>query len=94
MALRCATARSVVLYLQMGRSLTPAAREAMIDLRHLPVPFPPRMSLVAVDGRGRHLAMTTEAVRPMRYVYQTGRMVAPAVRPRIVVPLSPPRRRR
>src|SRR5262249_50210311 len=35
MALRCATARSVVLYLQLGRSLTRAAREAMIDLRHL-----------------------------------------------------------
>lgn len=88
MAIRCSTARSVVLYLKTGRSLGRAAREAMEDLRHLTVPFPPRMNLVAVDAEGRHLAMTTEAVRPVRYVFQTGRMTKPEVRPRLVVPLT------
>ncbi len=92
MAIRCSTARSVVLYLKMGLSLERAGREAMTDLRHLTVPFPPRMNLVAVDARGRHLAITTETAREVRYVYQTGRMAAPAVRPRLVVPLAPGRR--
>ena len=94
MAIRSGTARAVVLYLKLGWSLERAGREAMADLRQLPVPFPPRMSLVAVDARGRHTAMTTETVRPMRYVYQTARMAAPAVRPRIVVPLRPATGRR
>lgn len=92
MAIRCSTAHSLVLYLKMGRSLDRAAREAMTDLRHLTVPFPPRMNLVAVDRRGRHLAMTSETVRQLRYVYQTGRMAAPALRPRLVVPLTPGQR--
>jgi beta-aspartyl-peptidase (threonine type) len=92
MAIRCATARSVTLYLKMGLSLERAAREAMTDLRHLTVPFPPRMNLVAVDARGHHIAVTTETAREVRYVYQSGRMTAPAVRPRLVVPLTPGRR--
>jgi beta-aspartyl-peptidase (threonine type) len=92
MAIRCGTARSVVLYLKMRLSLLRATREAMSDLRHLTVPFPPRMNLVAVDAQGHPLAMTTEAVRQVRYVYQTGRMTAPAVRPRLVVPLGPSQR--
>ena len=92
MAIRSGTARSMTLYLKMGLSLERAAREAMTDLRQLTVPFPPRMNLVAVDARGHHIAMTTETAREMRYVYQTGRMTAPAVRPRLVVPLTPDRR--
>jgi beta-aspartyl-peptidase (threonine type) len=91
MAIRCGTARSVTLYLKLGFSLERAAREAMTDLRHLTVPFPPRMNLVAVDARGHHIAMTTETAREVRYVYQTGRMTSPAVRPRLVVPLAPGR---
>jgi len=92
MAIRCGTARSVVLYLKMGLSLERAAREAITDLRHVTVPFPPRMNLVAVDARGRHVAMTTETAREVRYVYQTGRMAVPAVRARLGVPLPPGRR--
>jgi beta-aspartyl-peptidase (threonine type) len=92
MAIRCNTAHSLTLYLKMGLPLERAAREAMIDLRHLTVPFPPRLNLVAVDARGHHVAMTTETTREVRYVYQTGRMAAPAVRPRLVVPLTSVRR--
>jgi hypothetical protein len=51
------------------------------------------MNLVAVDARGHHVALTTEATREVRYVYQTGRMTAPTVRPRMVVPLTPDPRR-
>jgi L-asparaginase / beta-aspartyl-peptidase len=94
MAIRSSTARSVVLYLKMGRSLDRAAREAMTDLRHLTVPFPPRMNLVAVSPRGEHVGLTTVTTGEVRYVYQTGRMEAPALRPRLVVPLQSPARGR
>ena len=94
MAIRSSTARSVVLYLKMGRSLDRAAREAMTDLRHLTVPFPPRMNLVAVSPRGGHVGFTTVTTAEVRYVYQTGRMEAPALRPRLVVPLQSPARSR
>jgi beta-aspartyl-peptidase (threonine type) len=88
MAIRCSTARSVVLYMKLGRSLERAAREAMTDLRHLTVPFPPRMNLVAVSPRGGHVGLTTVTAAEVRYVYQTDRMKTPVTRPRLVVPLS------
>jgi len=94
MAIRSSTARSVVLYLKMGRTLERSAREAMTDLRHLTVPFPPRMNLVAVSPRGGHVGLTTVTTGEARYVHQTDRMDAPAVRPRLVVPLTPPAARR
>ena len=92
MAIRCGAARSVVLYLKMGLALPRASREAITDLRRLTVPFPPRMNLVAVNARGGHVALNTQTEREVRYVYQTGRMAAPAVRPRLVVPLAPRKR--
>jgi beta-aspartyl-peptidase (threonine type) len=88
MAIRSGTARSVVLYMKTGMTLERAAREAMEDLRHLPVPFPPRMNLVAVHPRGGHVAMTTVTTAEVRYVHQTGSMDAPVVRPRLAVPLD------
>jgi beta-aspartyl-peptidase (threonine type) len=87
MAMRANTAHTVVLYLKMGWTLGRAARAAMVDLRALTVPFPPGMNLIAVDARGRHVGMTTETDRVVEYVYQTGAMKAPAVKPRRVVPL-------
>jgi hypothetical protein len=66
----------------------------MRDLRHLTVPFPPRMSLVAVSPRGGHVGLTTVTTGEVRYVYQTARMEAPAARPRLIVPLPSPGRRR
>ena len=76
-----------------GRSLERAAAEAMADLRHLTVPFPPRMNLVAVSTRGAHVGFTTVTSGEVRYAYQTGRMDEPATRPRHVIPLRGHRRR-
>ncbi len=89
MAIRAATAHTVVMNLRAGMSVTRAAREAMKDLRRLTVPFPPGMNLVAVDARGRHVGMTTETDREVEYVYQTERMKEPASKKRTVVPLKP-----
>lgn len=89
-AMRANTAHTLVLYLKMGVGLARAAREAMKDLRALPVPFPPGMNLVAVDAQGRHVGYTTETDRVVEYIYQTGKMQAPALKPRRVVPLNSP----
>ncbi|MBI3731991.1 MAG: N(4)-(beta-N-acetylglucosaminyl)-L-asparaginase [Chloroflexi bacterium] len=88
MAMRCNTAHSVVLYMKMGMKLKAACREAMKDLRHLTVPLPPGMNLVAVDATEHHTALTTETERAVTYVYQTGKMAEPVVRPRAIVPLK------
>ncbi|MBI5880039.1 MAG: N(4)-(beta-N-acetylglucosaminyl)-L-asparaginase [Chloroflexi bacterium] len=88
MAIRGATAHSVVLYMKTGKSLVAAGREAMKDLRRLTVPFPPGMNLVAIDAQGKHTAMTTETDRAVTYIYQTEKMPEPALKPRIVIPLT------
>ncbi len=88
MALRCSTAHSVVMLMRMGMSLAQAARQAMRDLRVLDVPFAPRMNLVAIDARGRHVGFTSETDRMVEYVYQTDKMNKPARKARTVVPLS------
>jgi beta-aspartyl-peptidase (threonine type) len=88
MAMRAATAHSVVLYLKMGLSLGRACREAMKDLRGLSVPFAPIMSLIAVDAKGRHTAMTSETGRRVSYVYQTDAMKKPALAERRRLPLG------
>ncbi len=87
MAQRCATAHSVVVYMKMGMSLDAACREAMQDLRHLTVPFPPGMNLVAIDARGNHAAFTTETERQVTYVFQTDDMNDYETRNRVVMPL-------
>ncbi len=88
MAIRCNTAHSVVLYMKMGMSLDAACREAMLDLRHLTVPFPPGMNLVAMDARGNHTAYTTETDREVTYVFQTDAMAEYATRQRVVMALN------
>lgn len=88
MAIRCATAHSVVLYMKMGTTLAQAARMAMRDLRALAVPFPPGMNLVAVDAHGKHVGFTTETDRVVEYVYQTEKMNTPRRKARTVIPLT------
>jgi beta-aspartyl-peptidase (threonine type) len=87
MAQRCATAHSVVVYMKMGLTLADACREAMLDLRHLSVPFPPGMNLIALDARGNHAAFTTETERQVTYIFQTQEMNEYETRQRTVVPL-------
>lgn len=93
MAVRANTAHSVVLYMKTGLSLKRAAREAMMDLRALTVPFAlatlsVAMNFVAVDAQGKHCGFTTETDRVVEYVYQTEKMNAPKTRARTVVPLE------
>ncbi len=83
MALRAATARSLVLYLKMGLPLWDAAREAVLDLYALDDPYASTLNIVAIDAHGNHVGFSN---RPeQRYIFQTAAMDTPAERPRVYV---------
>ena len=88
MAIRAGTARSVVLYMQMGMTLEAAAHTAMRDLRDLGGDYIGHMSLIALDKHGEHIGLSSDAGR--KYIYQTGDMPQHAERQRGLVEL--PRR--
>jgi beta-aspartyl-peptidase (threonine type) len=52
MAIRAATAHSVVLYLKLGKSLEEALREAMLDLHAVVDEYYGGMNIVALDRDG------------------------------------------
>lgn len=69
MAIRCATPRSVVLYLKMGMRVETALAEAMRDLNDLEDDYFGLMSILAMDAEGCPAAI---ANRPTaKFVYQT-----------------------
>jgi len=83
MALRAATARSLVLYIKMGLPLWDAAREAVLDLYALDDPYASTLNIVAVDAQGHHVGFSNQ--QEQRYIFQTAEMDAPAERPRVYV---------
>jgi beta-aspartyl-peptidase (threonine type) len=85
MAVRACTAFSAVLYLKLGRSLEEAGQAALEDLGYLVDPYAGRVSLVAVDARGRHAAFSTAP--DATYIYMTDAMDTYAEAPRIHVPV-------
>jgi L-asparaginase / beta-aspartyl-peptidase len=89
MAIRCATAHSVVMYMRHGQSLEDAVRAAMEDLSHLHDPFAERsntMNVVAMDRDGNTFAASTGP--DATYVVQTTEMDAFEERIRLHVPLT------
>jgi beta-aspartyl-peptidase (threonine type) len=82
MAIRASTARSLVLYLQMGLSLEEAGRRAMADLNALGGRHLSRLRLVALDTAGRHAGFGTS--EGWTYIYMTEEMVGPEEAPRAV----------
>jgi beta-aspartyl-peptidase (threonine type) len=89
MAIRACTAFSAIVYLRMGRSIEEAGRAALEDLGSLVDPYAGRVSLVAVDARGRHAAFSTAP--DTTYIYMTDAMDTHVEAPRIHVP-APVRR--
>ncbi len=88
MAIRCATAHSVVMYLRFGFTLEDALRQAMLDLRALDDPYAEAdtvMNIVAMDRDGNVSAASTS--REATYVVQTIDMETYEERPRLHVPL-------
>ncbi len=87
MAIRAATARSVVLYMKLGMSLTDALAEAMRDLWSLEDPYYGAMNIIALDANGTPAAA---ANREATYVYMTDEMDSYVEAERMVVgSLSP-----
>jgi len=54
MAIRCGTARSIVLYMKRGASVADAVMEAVDDMRALRGGLISRVTIHAVDTRGNH----------------------------------------
>ncbi len=88
MAIRCATAHSVVMFLRFGLPLEEALRQAMLDLRRLDDPYAEAdtvMNIVAMDRYGNVAAASTSP--EATYVVQTIEMATYEERPRLHVPL-------
>lgn len=79
MAIRASTARSVVLYLQMGLPLAEAGRRAMKDLDDLGGRYLSRMNFIAMDRDGQHAGFSNAVDRT--YVYLTDDMTEPEEMP-------------
>ena len=91
MAMRAATAFSIVRYMRDGLVLDEALRRAMLDLRDLHDPFAERvnvMNAVAMDRDGQVAAISTAA--DTFYVFQTLDMSEPQELARACVPLNAP----
>jgi beta-aspartyl-peptidase (threonine type) len=89
MAIRAATAYSIVRYMRDGHALDEALRRAMLDLRDLVDPFAERvnvMNAVAMDREGNVAAVST--ANDTFYVFQTLEMAEPEERRRTCVPLT------
>jgi beta-aspartyl-peptidase (threonine type) len=56
MAIRAATAHSVVMYMRFGARVEDACRRAVEDLAALADPYAGPMSIIAMDPQGRHAA--------------------------------------
>jgi L-asparaginase / beta-aspartyl-peptidase len=88
MAVRAATAYSIVRYMRDGLPLHEALHRAMLDLRDLVDPYAERvnvMNAVAMDREGNVGAISTAAAA--FYVFQTLDMSDPEERQRACVPL-------
>lgn len=86
MAIRCATARSIVLYLKMGLELEAAGREAFRDLAALVDPFAGSMNAVVMTADGRHAAFSNQP--DATYVHMAPDDAGPVETARIHVPPS------
>lgn len=83
MAIRCGTARSIVLYMKTGMSIEAAGREAFHDLDRLVDPYAGSMNSIVMAADGSHAAFSN--VETATYIYMTGEMGEPEERPRIYV---------
>ena len=83
MAIRAATARSVVLYMKLGMSLEEALGEGMRDLWPLEDPYYGSMNIIALDAQGNPAAA---ANREASFVYMTDEMDSYVEAPRLLIP--------
>jgi len=84
MAMRLCSARSMILYMEMGMTLEQAATKAMRELANLKDKYWGRVSCVIMDAKGDHGAFSVGG--PSKYVVMTGDMDEPQVLERTQIP--------
>jgi L-asparaginase len=67
MAIRCGTARSVVLYMKQGASVADAVREAVDDMRALKGGLISRVTIHAIDTKANHKVIAVNGAGDNRY---------------------------
>jgi isoaspartyl peptidase/L-asparaginase-like protein (Ntn-hydrolase superfamily) len=80
MTIRAATARSVVLYLQLGYALEDAVREAAKDLAELKTGLIDEVIIHAINSRAEYHVLGVGSPKPRQYWMWNGSMEAPVVR--------------
>jgi beta-aspartyl-peptidase (threonine type) len=83
MAIRAGTARALVLYMKMGKSLEEAGEMAMLDLDELGGRYLSRMNIIALDRYGNPGAFSN--MEDAAYIYMTEDMDEPVQKPRTFV---------
>jgi beta-aspartyl-peptidase (threonine type) len=83
MAIRASTARSVVLYMKMGKTIEEAGEMAMMDLDELGGKYLSRMNILALDRYGKPAAFTN--AEDAAYIYMTDEMEEPVEKPRTYI---------
>ena len=86
MAIRSATAHSVVFYLKTGASVEEAGIRAMQDLNDLGGSYRAAMNIVALDSKGTPAGFTS--MKGRTYIYQTGDMTRHIEQERTFVKIS------
>ena len=80
MTIRAGTARSVVLYLKMGLSVTDAVYEAARDLADLKTGYLDEVTIHAVDKDGHYKVVGLNSSEEIKYVVWTPEMSAPEIK--------------
>lgn len=88
MAIRAATAHSVVLYMKLRMPLEAALTEAMKDLWDLQDIYYGSMNIIAIDRDGNPAAASNEETT---FIYQTDEMDEYVEQPRLLIPRGPSR---
>ena len=83
MAVRASTARSIVLYMKMGKTIEEAGEMAMMDLDELGGRYLSRMNIIALDRYGKPAAFTN--MEGASYLYMTDELDEPVEKPRIFI---------
>jgi len=81
MAIRCGTARSVVLYMKLGMSVDEAVLEATNDMRALKGGLISRITIHAIDAKGNHKVVAVNGDGSQSYCLWRGGVEAPVAMP-------------
>ena len=85
-AIRAATAHSIVMYLRAGEAPADAGRRAMEELSELRDPYFSAMNCVILAPDGTHAALSSE--ERARYAFMDGTSAQVQEAPRIFVPVT------